>query len=420
MGTHLTMVIIFLLLGFTLSFIQSQFTAFHPVQVEFVHAKDGSFHKTSPVLGNPINPITPRLAFGNQEPPKFPVPTGLPLSFLQKVKIASPVKGNPINPRLAFGNQEPPKFSVPTGLPLSFPQKVKIASPVQGNPINPINPRLAFGNQEPPKFSVPTGLPLSFLQKVKIASPVQGNPINPRLAFGNQEPQRFSVPTGLPLSTGNIVEQSEAASENVKSLLIFLGNITIVPEVFSHVFRSNGCLENIQDAAELMDNSYELVAKNAPEIIYLEAIIENLMHEKNITKLLRVSSKMLRLFEDLIPKLPVKIEKRCFSSLRDSAADFKGLAHLLIDVLNHRDINLPEESRQLIQRRTKTMSATSKFLVIINKSLTIFESLCNHKQSRYTAANKSLAALYEVLGSESKSKDVMRQGDIIMRILVSK
>merc|ERR1711892_702857 len=345
MGTHLTMVIIFLLLGFTLSFIQSQFTAFHPVQVEFVHAKDGSFHKTSPV---------------------------------------------------------------------------------QGNPINPINPRLAFGNQEPPKFPVPTGLPLSFLQKVKIASPVQENPINPRLAFGNQEPQRFSVPTGLPLSTGNIVEQSEAASENVKSLLIFLGNITIVPEVFSHFFRSNGCLENIQDAAELMDNSYELVAKNAPEIIYLEAIIENLMHEKNITKLLRVSSKMLRLFEDLIPKLPVKIEKRCFSSLKDSAADFKGLAHLLIDVLNHREINLPEESRQLIQRRTKTMSATSKFLVIINKALAIFESLCNHKQSRYTAANKSLgkvmktlAALYEVLGSESKSKDVMRQGDIIMRILVS-
>merc|ERR1712106_777131 len=263
MGTHLTMVIIFLLLGFTLSFIQSQFTAFHPVQVDFVHAKDGS-----------------------------------------------------------------------------FPQKVKIASPVQGNPINPINPRLAFGNQEPPKFS---------------------------------------VPTGLPLSTGNIVEQSKAASENVKSLFIFLENIPIVPEVFTHVFRSNGCLENIQDAVELMDNSYKLVAKNAPEIIYLEAIIENLMHEKNITKLLRVSSKMLRLFEDLIPKLPVKIEKRCFSSLKDSAADFKGLAHLLIDVLNHREINLPEESGQLIQRRTKTMSATSKFLVIINKALTIFESLCNHK-----------------------------------------
>merc|ERR1711892_488479 len=324
MGTHLTMVIIFLLLGFTLSFIQSQFTAFHPVQVDFVHAKDGS-----------------------------------------------------------------------------FPQKVKIPSPVQRNPINAINPRLVFGNQEPPKFSVPTGLPLSFLQKVKIASPVQGNPINPRLAFGNREHPKFSVPTGLPLSTGNIVEQSKAASENVKSLLTFLGNITIVPEVFTHVFRSNGCLENIQDAVELMDNSYELVAKNAPEIIYLEAIIENLMHEKNITKLLRVSSKMLRLFEDLIPKLPVKIEKRCFSSLKDSAADFKGLAHLLIDVLNHRDINLPEESRQLIQRRTKTMSATSKFLVIINKALIIFE------------------ALYEVLGSESKSKDVMRQGDIIMRILES-
>merc|ERR1712106_674476 len=146
MGTHLTMVIIFLLLGFTLSFIQSQFTAFHPVQVDFVHAKDGS-----------------------------------------------------------------------------FPQKVKIASPVLGNPINPINPRLAFGNQEPPKFSVPTGLPLSFLQKVKIASPVRGNPINPinpRLAFGNQEPPKVSVPTGLPLSTGNIVEQSKAASENVKSLFI--------------------------------------------------------------------------------------------------------------------------------------------------------------------------------------------------------
>jgi len=300
-------VIFFLLFGFTLSFIQSQFTAFRPVQVDFVHAKDGS-----------------------------------------------------------------------------FPQNVRIDSPVRGNP-----------------------------EKSK-------------LALEKQRSAQVSVRSGLPLSTGDIVQQSKAASENVKSLFFFLGNITIVPEVFDHVFKSNGCLENIQDAIELMDNSYELVAKNAPEIIYLEAIVENLMHEKNITKLLRVSSKMLRLFEDLIPKLPVKIEKRCFSSLRNSAEDFKSLAHLLIDVLNHRDINLPEESRQLIQRRTKTMSATSKFLVIINKALTIFESLCNNKQSRYTAANKSLgkvmktlAALYEVLGSESKSKDVMRQGDIIMRILES-
>merc|ERR1712123_280249 len=125
----------------------------HTVPVNFVHAKDGSFPQkvkiASPVQGNPINPINPRLAFGNQEPPKFSVPTGLPLSFLQKVKIASPVQGNPINPRLAFGNQEPQRFSVPTGLPLSFLQKVKIASPVQGNPINP---RLAFGNQEPQRF----------------------------------------------------------------------------------------------------------------------------------------------------------------------------------------------------------------------------------------------------------------------------
>jgi len=252
-----------------------------------------------------------------------------------------------------------------------------------------------------------------------------GNHIHFRVALDQQsDTHQTPVTAGLLLSPRNLVIKSKAVSEDTKSLFLFLGNITIVHDVFDHVFKTSGCLENIQDAVELMDNSYDLVAKNAPDLIYLEAIIKKLTQEKNIAKIIQVPSKMLRILEDLIPKLDVKTPKKCLSSLKASAEDFKGLSHFLKDVLNHRDISLPENQRQIMQRSSKTMYDVAKFLIILDKSLETFKTLCSHNKTRFIALDRimakvtaSFAALYKVLGSEKTSDDVLRQGEIIARIL---
>ena len=116
----------------------------------------------------------------------------------------------------------------------------------------------------------------------------------------------------------------------------------------------------------------------------------------------------------------------CISSLTDSVEDFRSLAHLLRNVLNHRDIDLPEEQRQIIAASSKIMTDVAKFLVKFNKSLDKFNNICNSARNKDVAVfntigdiMESLSALFVVLGMEQKSKDIMKQGDFLKDIVVS-
>ena len=176
-------------------------------------------------------------------------------------------------------------------------------------------------------------------------------------------------------ASGNLVQQSKALATSAKALFKSFENIKLVPELFDHVFETSGCLGNLEDVIEMMDASNKLILKNSPEIIYLEAIVDNLLNEKNVTKLMRSSAKILKILEDLVPKLTDRFSKICISSPIDSVEDFENLANLLIDVLNHRDIDLPEEQRQLIEQSSEIMKYVAKFIVTLNKSLEKFETI---------------------------------------------
>ena len=244
-----------------------------------------------------------------------------------------------------------------------------------------------------------------------------------------ETPQVFAVVrSSLVPHSGNVVEKSKALAESAKSLFKSLQNITLVPELFDRVFELNGCLGSLEDAVKLMDLSNKLISRNAPEIIYLEAIVDNLMHEKNVTKLLRSSAKMLRILEDLIPRLSEADESFgiCITHPKDSVNDFKALAQLMRNVINHRDIFLPEQQRLIIEESIKIMKDIGEFLVRMNKSLELFENLCKNNDTKEIAVYNSigdimedLAALFKVLGDEEKAKDIIVQSKFIKDIVDS-
>jgi len=255
-------------------------------------------------------------------------------------------------------------------------------------------------------------------------------PSQHHLAVQEQEiPQVFPVVrSSFVPSTGNVVEKSKALAESAKSLFRSLQNITLVPELFERVFDLNGCLGSLEDAVKLMDLSNKLISRNAPEIIYLEAIVDNLMHEKNVTKLLRASAKMLRVLEDLIPRLSEADESSgiCITNPKDSVDDFKALAQLMRNVINHRDIFLPEQQRLIIEESIKIMKDVGEFLVRMNKSLEFFRTLCENDNTKEIAVYNSigdimedLAALFRVLGDEEKAKNIMVSSDFIKNIVDS-
>merc|ERR1712106_552374 len=132
------------------------------------------------------------------------------------------------------------------------------------------------------------------------------------------------------ISTGNLVEQTKAFAESGKALFKFLENYAQAQLTFDIVFESSECLGNIGDVIHGMDETVRLVDENTPEIVYLEALVENLRGEKDAIKQTEDSAKMLRTLGHLIPN-PV-----------ESVRSFRSLGHAMIDIRNHRDIEIDD------------------------------------------------------------------------------
>merc|ERR1712106_265698 len=155
-------------------------------------------------------------------------------------------------------------------------------------------------------------------------------------------PERNSVL----ISKGNIVDQTKEFVNSAKTLFGFLNNNEQARLTIDIVFETSDCLRNVTDVIALMDEPVKLVEENAPEIIYLEAIIENLQNEKDINEQIEASAKMLRTLGHLIPNLSYPSPRFCVTNPEDSVRAFKSLAHAMIDIRNHREIAVDGTARQ--------------------------------------------------------------------------
>merc|ERR1711892_633939 len=166
------------------------------------------------------------------------------------------------------------------------------------------------------------------------------------------------------ISTGNLVQQPNAFVQNGTperhpvfvsngNLFEFLEHSEQAQITFAEVFDASDCLGNVTDVIALMDEIVKLVEKNAPEIIYLEALIESLKNERDIDVLILASSKMLRALGHIMPALSNPSLKLCITNPEDSVRAFKSMSHAMIDIRNNREIEVDETARQLLEFSSK-------------------------------------------------------------------
>merc|ERR1712123_242147 len=226
------------------------------------------------------------------------------------------------------------------------------------------------------------------------------------------------------VSNGNLVEQTKAFVDSAKNLFGFLEHSEQAQIIFAEVFDASDCLGNVTDVIALMDEIVKLVEKNAPEIIYLEALIESLKNERDIDVLILASSKMLRALGHIMPALSNPSPKLCITNPEDSVRAFKSMSHAMIDIRNHREIEVDETARQLLEFSSKVMYDTGKFLFKMNKSLKSFKKSCqNHHMKDVAVYNTivdimdSLADLFNVLDMDQKSNAIKEQIEFVKRIV---
>ena len=227
-------------------------------------------------------------------------------------------------------------------------------------------------------------------------------------------------------SNGNLVEKTKAMVHSAKRLFEFLENNEQAQISIAEVFDSSDCLRNVTDVIALMDETYRLVQENAPEIVYLEALIESLKNERDINVLILASSKMLRALGHIMPALSNPSPKLCITNPEDSVRAFKSLAHGMIDIRNHREIEVDETARQLLEFSSKVMYDTGKFIFKMNKSLKNFKKSCQNHQMKDVAVYNtivdimdSLADLFNDLNLEEKSNAIKGHIEFVKRIVVS-
>merc|ERR1739838_790973 len=223
------------------------------------------------------------------------------------------------------------------------------------------------------------------------------------------------------LSSGNIVEQTKAQTESAKEVLKSLKNNQKAASAIEKALKTSGCLNSLEDAIEAIEGSAKLVDDNGPEILYLVGIVDSLDNEKDLTKLIKSSAKMLRIMEDLIPNLAAGQSKVCNASPAQRVEAFKDLAKLFEDISNTYSFQLPSKTRQALQLSSKIMSEVGSFLGKLNESLAPLDTLCSEdKNAVYDTIGdilENMAALFETLGGVQKAREIRKQGDFVKQIV---
>jgi len=225
-------------------------------------------------------------------------------------------------------------------------------------------------------------------------------------------------------TTGNIIEQAEAQAEfTILILKSFKGDSTAA-QYIEPIFSTSKCLDNLEDVSKLIEQGTKLIVDNGPDIIYLEAIVSELKDEKDVVKLLKASSKMLRILDSLLPSLTAPSSNICISSPEDSVEGFKDLARVLADITNNRNIDVPPRGRKILAFSSNVMSETAHFLQTLNKQIEVFKTQCetgnkNHDVVYNLIRNilESLAGLFESIGLEDKSVDIRKMAEFLTKIV---
>ena len=226
--------------------------------------------------------------------------------------------------------------------------------------------------------------------------------------------------------SGNIVEQTRFEADTTKALLKSLGNDRKAVKYIDAVLESNKCLNNLDDAIDAVENAAKLVEKNGPQILSLFSVVEKLQDEKELTKVVTTSAELLRQLAVLIPSLATEPSKLCNASPEDTIESFSGLAKIIEDVSNAKDLQISTGIRQELKKSSKVISDVTRFLGKLNKSLSSYSQYCGQGkeyQNEFLVAVvgslEDLAVLIEGFGDSEKAKGIRKNGAFIKKLVVS-
>jgi len=228
-------------------------------------------------------------------------------------------------------------------------------------------------------------------------------------------------------ASGNIVEQTRTQADSTKALLKALGkNRKAVKYIDAHIDGSNKCLDNLDDAIDAIENAAKIVEKNGPEILSLFEVVEQLEEEKDLTRVVKISAEIIRQLSVLAPSFANEPSKLCNASPEETIESFFGLAEIIDDVSNAKDLQISSGVREKLKKSSKIVYDMTTFLGKLNKSLSSFGQFCGQGkeyQNEFFFAVvpvlEDLAVLFEGFGFAEKANGFRKNGAFIEKLVAT-
>merc|ERR1712156_347860 len=272
-------------------------------------------------------------------------------------------------------------------------------------------------------FAKPRYIILSSGYDNAVAATSQKQSFGPSQSFSPRNSFTRGVIPNNEFTSGSLVQNTKAQAEAAVELLKSFEGSDIAAQYIEPIFATTDCIDGIPAAISLIEEGAKIVADNAPELVYLEALVENLRGEKDILKLLKGSSKMLRTLDNLIPN--IVSPSSCLTDPESSVKAFQDLGAALKEINNNPNLNVPLSGKGLLDYSATVMIETTEFLKTMNTNLNAFETICRSGTKDQAAIYDtiinimdSLASLFGVLGFEDKEADIQKQGAFIRKIVI--
>merc|ERR1719483_77624 len=228
-------------------------------------------------------------------------------------------------------------------------------------------------------------------------------------------------------ASGNIVEQTRTQADSTKALLKALGkNRKAVKYIDAHIDGSNKCLNNLDDAIDAIENAAKLVEKNGRQILSLFEVVEQLEEEKELTRVVKISAEIIRQLSVLAPRFANEPSKLCNASPEETIESFFGLAEIIDDVSNAKDLQISSGVREKLKKSSKIVYDMTTFLGKLNKSLSSFGQFCgqgkeyqNESLFAVVPVLEDLAVLFEGFGFYEKANGFRKNGAFIEKLVAT-
>jgi len=219
----------------------------------------------------------------------------------------------------------------------------------------------------------------------------------------------------------NFVENAKAQAEESLKILKAYENSSIVAEYIEPILSTSDCLNNLEDVTKLTQEAIDLIVENGPELIYVDALVKTLKEETDIVKLIKATAKIIKALDGVANAVAAGSSNLCNPSLEASVKEVRAFALVVGAVSENKQINMPQSSREQLKFIANIMDQVANLLETQIKALEAFGKQCedgNKSKDIYESTSeilKSVAKIYEELGSEDGSVDIEKKSDFIKK-----